>query len=51
MLTEREMRYRQECAADQDVPFTNYGTAIAHIQGILARCLRVFPAVLAEYEV
>jgi [FeFe] hydrogenase H-cluster maturation GTPase HydF len=50
MLNEREMRYRQECAADQGIPFTNYGTAIAHMQGILARCLRVFPAVLAEYE-
>ncbi|MDR2796638.1 MAG: hypothetical protein LBB47_08015 [Spirochaetaceae bacterium] len=43
MLNEREMRYRQKCAADQDIPFTNYGTAIAHIQGILKRSISMFP--------
>jgi [FeFe] hydrogenase H-cluster maturation GTPase HydF len=43
MLNEREMRYRQKCAADQDIPFTNYGTAIAHIQGILKRSIAMFP--------
>jgi [FeFe] hydrogenase H-cluster maturation GTPase HydF len=43
MLNEREMRYRQKCAADQDIPFTNYGTAIAHIQGILKRSIAIFP--------
>ena len=45
MLNEREMRYRQKCAADQDIPFTNYGTAIAHIQGILKRSVAMFPAI------
>jgi [FeFe] hydrogenase H-cluster maturation GTPase HydF len=50
MLNEREMRYRQECAADQQVPFTNYGMTIAHIQGILRRSLAVFPHVLAELD-
>jgi hypothetical protein len=50
MLNEREMRYRQECAADQHVPFTNYGVAIAHIQGILKRSVAVFPYILAELE-
>ena len=45
MLNEREMRYRQKCAADQNIPFTNYGTAIAHIQGILKRSVAMFPGI------
>ncbi|MDR2793539.1 MAG: [FeFe] hydrogenase H-cluster maturation GTPase HydF [Treponema sp.] len=44
MLNNREMRYRQKCAADQGAPITNYGILIAHIQGILKRCIAVFPA-------
>jgi [FeFe] hydrogenase H-cluster maturation GTPase HydF len=47
MLNEREMRYRQKCAADQEIPFTNYGTAIAHIQGILKRSIAMFPNIEA----
>ncbi len=39
MLTEREVRFRAQCAADQGVPFTNYGIALAHASGILARAL------------
>ena len=50
MLNEREMRYRQKCAADQNVPFTNYGIAIAHMQGILKRSVEIFPAVAAALE-
>jgi small GTP-binding protein len=42
MLTPREMRYRQKCAADQAVPITNYGILIAHIQGILERSVEMF---------
>ena len=45
MLNEREMRYRQKCAEDQGVPFTNYGTLIAHRTGILARSLAVLRSV------
>lgn len=41
-LNEREMQFRLRCAADQKVPITNYGTAIAHINGILARSLEPF---------
>ena len=37
MLTERDVRHRMLCAADAGVPFTNYGTAIAKINGILSR--------------
>ncbi|GHV19531.1 [FeFe] hydrogenase H-cluster maturation GTPase HydF [Spirochaetia bacterium] len=42
MLNEREIRWRQKCAADQNIPFTNYGTIIAHIQGILKRSVAMF---------
>lgn len=50
MLTEREMTYRMKCAGDQDVPFTNYGICIAYMQGILKRCLGIFPQLLKELE-
>lgn len=43
MLNGREMEYRRKCAADAGVPFTNYGTAIAHMKGILKRSLQVLP--------
>lgn len=42
MLNEREMKYRLRCAKDQNVPITNYGTAIAHMKGILNRSLKPF---------
>lgn len=42
MLNEREMKYRMKCAEDVDVPMTNYGTAIAHMKGILKRSIEVF---------
>lgn len=43
MLNEREVRYRQKCARDAGVPFTNYGTFLAAATGILARSLRCVP--------
>lgn len=49
-LTEREMRYRQQCAKDQNIPYTNYGISIAFMQGILQRSIEMFPALLAEIE-
>jgi hypothetical protein len=42
MLNEREMKYRLKCAEDAGVPMTNYGTAIAHMKGILKRSLEPF---------
>ncbi|MDR2338523.1 MAG: [FeFe] hydrogenase H-cluster maturation GTPase HydF [Deltaproteobacteria bacterium] len=48
MLNDREVRYRQKCAEDQGVPITNFGTIIAHMQGILERSLEVFPHLAAE---
>lgn len=50
MLNEREIRFRRKSAADQNVPFTNYGTAIAFMQGILKRSISIFPHLLAEIE-
>ena len=41
MLGEREVMYRVKCAADQGVPITNYGTLIAHMNGILDRSLEI----------
>ncbi|GHT49944.1 [FeFe] hydrogenase H-cluster maturation GTPase HydF [Spirochaetia bacterium] len=43
MLNDREMHYRQKCASDQNIPFTNYGIAIAYMQGILDRSLKALP--------
>ena len=48
MLNEREMKYRVQCALDQQVPMTNYGILIAHINGILKRSVAIFPQVVAE---
>ncbi len=42
MLNEREMQYRLRQAEDEGVPITNYGTAIAYMNGILTRSLEVF---------
>lgn len=50
MLNEREMKYRLKCAADQGVPMTNYGIAIAHMKGILKRSTAMFPEVRAVLE-
>jgi [FeFe] hydrogenase H-cluster maturation GTPase HydF len=48
MLNEREVTYRLKCSQDQGVPMTNFGTLIAHMQGILRRSLKMFPHILAE---
>ncbi len=40
MLTEREVERRRKQAEYQGVPFTNYGTTIAKINGILDRSIR-----------
>lgn len=50
MLTEREVKYRQKCSVDQQVPITNYGILIAYMQGILKRSLQIFPAILEEIQ-
>ena len=45
MLTERELSYRKKTAEDERVSFTNYGIAMAHMNGILARSVAMFPEV------
>ena len=42
MITEREMRYRLSMCKDYNVPITNYGILIAHINGILKRSVEPF---------
>lgn len=43
MLNERELQSRRELAENAGIPFTNYGTAIAYMNGILKRSLAVLP--------
>ena len=41
-LNEREIKYRLKCAEDQGIPMTNYGIAIAYMNGILERSIAPF---------
>lgn len=50
MLNEKEMKFRRKAAAAQNIPFTNYGTAIAFMKSILKRSTAIFPAIAAELE-
>ena len=50
MLNGREMKYRMKCAKDQHIPFTNYGIAIAYMQGILERSIQVFPDLVKKIK-
>lgn len=43
MLNGNEMNYRMKSAEKQGVPFTNYGTAIAYMNGILERSIKPIP--------
>ena len=50
MITQREVQYRMRAAEDQNVPFTNYGIAIARMTGTLERSVRLFPEIHALLE-
>ena len=50
MLTEREVLARMEQATEQGTPVTNYGTAIAQMNGILKRSLSIFPDLAAKVQ-
>ena len=50
MLPGREVLYRMKCASDQGIPITNYGIAIAWLQGILHRSIAMFPDLAAILE-
>ncbi len=45
MLNEREMKYRQRTALDNNTPITNYGIMIAYMKGILKRSVKMFPEI------
>ncbi len=45
MLNAQEMQYRMKQAVKNDVPFTNYGIAIAYMNGILKRSISMLPEV------
>lgn len=42
MLNQKEIQYRMNTALEKNIPFTNYGIAIAHMKGILNRSIAVF---------
>lgn len=42
MLNEREVRYRMNHACDCGIPITNYGVALAYMNGILDRAMEIF---------
>ena len=42
MFTRKQLMSRQIAASEQGVPITNYGVAIAFLNGILARVCKVF---------
>ena len=46
MLNEAEMKHRISLAEKAKVPITNYGVAIAHMNGILKRSLELFPEIM-----
>ena len=50
MFNRREVLSRIRQCNRQNVPFTNYGTAIAYCFGILERALQPFPDALAGYR-
>ena len=41
MLNSNEMQYRINLAIEKNIPFTNYGIAIAYMNGILERSLKI----------
>lgn len=43
MLNEREIQHRYNSAAQQQIPITNYGIAIAYMNGILKRTIEPLP--------
>ena len=51
MLNEREMKYRLKCAEDAHNPMSNYGTAIAYMNGILNRSISIFQDTLDLKEI
>lgn len=49
MLNQKELLYRKNFAVNSSVPFTNYGTAIAYMTGILERSIKPLPEIYNEF--
>ena len=43
MLNEREVQSRMETSLNNKTPFSNYGIAIAYMNGIIKRSTEIFP--------
>ena len=50
MLNPKEVKYRRKHYIDENVPITNFGTAIALMKGVLERSLEILPEYLKEIE-
>ena len=50
MINKRQVQYRKNLAEDQNTAFTNYGIAIAHMQGILKRSISMFTELQQEKD-
>ncbi len=50
VVTRRHMLTRLAQACRQNVPMTNYGVAISHLQGVLERALELHPEALAAFR-
>lgn len=50
MLNSREIQSRIKRAVNAKIPITNYGTAIAYINGILKRSLEPLPDILSKIQ-
>ena len=48
MLNEKEMQSRIRMTLEQEIPITNYGILIAHMNGILERSIKPFPEFQSE---
>ena len=48
MLNEKEMQSRIRMTLEQEIPITNYGILIAHMNGILERSIEPFPEFQSE---
>ena len=47
MLLEKEVQNRMKRTLESEIPFTNYGTMLAYLNGILKRSLELFPDIAA----
>lgn len=50
VVTRRHMLSRLQAASAQGVPMTNYGVAISHLQGVLARALELHPQAKQAFD-